>query len=369
VVGAGFSLEDVEDVQYVSPTDATAQLSNCSKPLARACTTVVATTQDNWAHATGIAIPDTLAGYVSHTPMGHGAVAIEAEVEPSGRKYPPFVLYPNGEATPLSITREPRALDVGSDLVCTSYACDFLYEAGADDESWAADVDAAEIYPVPGVPDGDLWEHVPDRGGAVLSVLGEHRTAGGETWRFAESTDNTRTWRMTDVQLPTGGKPRWLTPDVDHSEEDVVGPGHLQAIAWTDAPLELDLPQYLRELWRTDDENTFHRVPLPWRRMPAGGLPFAGMVFASDGALLLAEANGSPRNLCPGGRCHPGRIWRLPAGMTEMKPLAHAPRPAGPVGLTALETSGGGMIVALTGPRTIAVSRDGYTWTTITPGR
>lgn len=387
VVGAGFSMDNVEAVQYISTTDAAAELSNCDT--ASSCTTVVLTSQDNWAHATGIAIPYALADYVSFTPLGRGAVAIEPEVDDAPtRKYPPFVLYPNGKATPLHIAHKPRGLDAGKNLICTTLACDFLYEVGAEEEAYAADVTNGEIYPVAGVPGGDIWQHVPDRGGAVLSVSGSDTTVGGQVWaqkappgstsasrgrgvwRFAESKDNTRTWRTTDVRLPPGGKPRWLTPGVDHSEEDVVGPGHFQATAWMDFPGEEFLPNYLRDLWRTDDEKTFRRVPLPWPRKPAGGLPFAGMVFASDGALLLAEANGSPANLCPGGICHPGRIWRLPARGTRMMPLAHAPRLSGGAdGLYSLEDSGGGMIVGRTGPRTIAVSPDGHTWTKVTPGR
>ena len=81
---------------------------------------------------------------------------------------------------------------------------------------------------------------------------------------FAESTDNARTWRQTDVRLPRGGKPldRYsYTGDY----RDAVGPSHLQAIAMVDAPQ--DLPLYLRQLWRTDDEKTFRRVQLPWKQL------------------------------------------------------------------------------------------------------
>jgi hypothetical protein len=142
---------------------------------------------------------------------------------------------------------------------------------------------------------------------------------------------------------------------------EAVGPGHLQAIAMSDAPQ--DLPLYLRQLWRTDDEKTFRRVPLPWKQ-----LAFGGMAFASDGALLLAETKG-PRFLCTGGICHPGRIWRLPPGESEIKPLTDAPRLSGALRMGSLEPSRGGMIIARTGPRTIAISEDGYTWTKVSPGR
>ena len=388
VVGAGFSLDPQQDVQYLSPTDAAAELSNCDTP--DPCTMIVLSTQDNWAHATGLAIPGTLADYVSFVPLGQGAVGIKPEVfDAPTREYPPFVLYPNGRATALHISHEPRALEAGGDLICTSVACGFLHEVGAKAEAWAADVDNGEIHPIHGVPDGEIWQHVPGRGGAVLSVSGSDTTVASQVslhkappaptsklrgrgvWRFAESDDNTRTWRTTDVRLPPGGEPRFLTRDVDHSEEDAVGPRHAQATAWMDFPGEENfLPNYLRELWRTEDEKRFRRVPLPWEGMSVGGLPFAGMVFASDGALLLAEANGSPSNLCPGGACHPGRIWQLPPGSTRMKALAHAPRLSGGAdGLDILQVSGGGMIVGRTGPRTIAVSPDGYTWTKVTPGR
>jgi hypothetical protein len=385
VVGAGFSLDPQQVVQYLSPTEAAAELTSCDTRYR--CNTVVLSTQDNWAHATGLAIPETLADYVSFAPLGRGAVAIEPEVYDT-HKYPPFVLHPTGKATALYISHEPRALEAGSDLICTSLDCDFLYEVGAKAEAWAADLDNAEIHPIHGVPGGEIWQHVPGRGGAVLSVSGSDTTVGGQVWlhapppasssgargsgvwRFAKSDDHTRTWRTTAVRLPPGGKPRWLTTGVSHTEEDAVGPRHSQATAWLDFPEEEFLPNYLREVWRTEDERTFRRVPLPWQRIPAGGLPFAGMAFASDGALLLAEANGSPANLCPGDTCHPGRIWRLPAGSTTIEPLAHAPRLSGGAdGLDTMAYAGGGMIVARTGPRTIAVSRDGHTWTEVTPGQ
>ena len=174
-----------------------------------------------------------------------------------------------------------------------------------------------------------------------------------------ESTDDASTWRQTDVRLPRGGEPldRYINTG---DYRNAVGPGHLQAIAMADAPQ--DLPPYLRQLWRTDDEMTFRRVPLPWKQ-----LAFGGMAFASDGALLLAEKKG-PRGLCTGGVCHPGRIWRLPPGASEMKPLTDAPRLSGPFGMDTLEPSGG-MIVARTGRRAIAISEDGYTWTKVSPGR
>jgi len=194
----------------------------------------------------------------------------------------------------------------------------------------------------------------------VLSISGNHNKNGETVWRFAESTDNARTWRQTDVRLPQGGKPlRRYSYTGDYRE--AVGPGHLQAIAMADAPQ--DLPLYLRQLWRTDDEKTFRRVPLPWKR-----LAFGGMAFASDGALLLAETKG-PRFLCARGICHPGRIWRLPPGSAEMKPLTDAPRVSGALRIDSLEPSRSGMIITRTGPRTIAMSEDGYAWTKVTPGR
>jgi len=260
--------------------------------------------------------------------------------------------------------RGTPSLDPGSELIGFYYNGNFSDELGLD----AGPEDGtgrrtlmpgrSSRYPA---RQGFLWEHVPGRRGAVLSVSGDQNKNGESVWQFAESADNGRTWRQTDVRLPRGGKPldRYsYTGDY----RDAVGPGHLQAIAMADAPQ--DLPLYLRQLWRTDDEKTFRRVPLPWKR-----LAFGGMAFASDGALLLAEKK-SPRFLCAGGICHPGRIWRLPPGASEMRPLTDAPRLSGPLGMDTLEPSPrGGMIIARTGSRTIAISDDGCTWTKVTPGR
>lgn len=354
-VGTEFSLEDV---QYTSPTDAAAELWNCRKDLKEVCTTVVLTTDDNWAHAAGLAIPDTLADLVYSTPLGHGAVAIKAEAQILRRKsYPPFVLYPDGKVTPLHITDEPRDLDADSVLLAENDG-DFEDGIGLGAAIWAADADAGEIFALPSRPQGLIgftYAHVPGRDGAVLSVSGYHKDVGDGVWRFAESNDNARTWRTTDVRLPLGGKPIWgYTHDYTHA----VGPGHLQAIAMTgEAP---DTPRYLWELWLTEDEKAFRRVPLPGTPKDLGEIlappkDLGGMVFASDGALLLGEATGH-------------QIWRLAPGKTELKPLAGAPRLSEPNQWLTLYNSGGGVIVARTGWRTIACSTDGYRWTKVTPG-
>lgn len=355
-VGAAFSLEDV---QYTSPTDAVAKFGNCGESDRRVCTTVIATTHDNWAHAAGVYIPDTLADLVTYMPLGRGAVAIKAEEQlVHSKSYPPFVLYSNGTWKPLRIAK-PRVPDADSDLVDIYYNGDFSDEVGLEGGTWAASVDAGEIFALPGSPGGMLWEHVPGRGDAVVSV--DHRNVGAGVWRFAESTDHGRTWRQTGVRLPLGGKPlRRYSNAGDY--RDAVGPGHLQAIAMADAPP--DLPLYLRQLWRTDDEEEFRNVPLPKNRMA-----LAGIAFAADGSLLLAKMT-SPATFCQSLTCNlAGRIWRLPPGETEMQPLPQAPRLFGRFSGDTLEPSGGGTIVARTGRRTIALSQDGYTWTKVTPGR
>lgn len=356
VVGAGFALEGV---QYTSRTDAVADFYDCRTSLKRVCTTAIATTQDNWGHATGLAIPDTLADYITYMALGRGAVAIKAEGQ---QPYPPFVLYPDGKAMPLQVTHEARALDAGNHLVDVYDNGDFSDDVGADDAGpWAADIDAGEIFPVLGGPGGRLWELVPGRSGALLIVSGYHQDVGDGVWRFAKTNDNAGKWRQTDVRLPLGGKPLRRYAYVG-DYRDAVGPGHLQAIAMADAPQ--DLPLFLRQLWRTDDEKAFRRVSLPRKRMA-----FGGMAFASDGALLLAEVSG-PATYCRSLNCNrAGRIWRLPSDKSDIKPLAHAPRLSGLIGTDTLVNPGGGVIVARTGQRTIALSHDGYTWTNVTPGR
>ena len=161
--------------------------------------------------------------------------------------------------------------------------------------------------------------------------------------------------------MPLGDKAFWRYTD---DFEAAVGPGRLQAVAMLDSPE--DLPLYMRELWLTEDEKAFHRVPLPWERMA-----FGGMVFASDGALLMAEAK-DPLSFCAAA-CKPGRIWRLPPGETEVNPLPDAPSASDEGGVDwsvrgGLYYAGGGILVAHTGRRTIALSADGYTWSRVRPG-
>jgi hypothetical protein len=353
-VGAKFELRDV---QYTSPSDAVAEFLD-HRPTSDRWGSVIATTDDNWAHASRLFISDDLADLVDSFPLGKGAVAIKAQDQFPRKAYPAFVLYPNGEVNPLRVT-EPRPLEADSDILRIN-PMNILDPMGTQEVSeglWAADVDAGEIFPVAGSPFGDVRQHIPGRDGAVLSVAGYKRNVADRVWRFETSTDIGDSWRRTDVRLPLGRKPIWRYADVS---THAVGPGHLQAIAMVDAPQ--DMPLYLRELWWTDDEKEFRRVPLPWEPMA-----FGGMAFASDGALLLAKLKG-PHTYCDALTCNrAGRIWRLAPGGTELRLLPDAPRLFGPFWAVGIHFSGG-LIVARTGLRTIALSEDGYTWTKVTPG-
>ena len=86
------------------------------------------------------------------------------------RSYPPFVLYPSGEVKPLRVT-EPRALDADSELLKIDLFA-FLYEIGAEEKSdglWAADVEAAEIFPLAGSPSGHVWNSFRVTGPPIIS--------------------------------------------------------------------------------------------------------------------------------------------------------------------------------------------------------
>ena len=125
-----------------------------------------------------------------------------------------------------------------------------------------------------------------------------------------------------------------------------------------------DQPLYLSQLWQTPDEQEFRRVPLPWERMA-----FGGMAFASDGALLLSEVEVPVGWYCDSLICNrPGRIWRLPSDGTAPRLLSGAPDLFGPFWSVGIEASGG-WIVARTGLRTIALSKDGYAWNEVSPGQ
>lgn len=191
---------------------------------------------------------------------------------------------------------QPRTPDADSDFLEVNLY-DFFFAIGApvrslapDDSTvletlWGADVEAGEIFPLAGSPPGDLQEHIQGREGTVVSVAG-YRGADS-AWRFETTTDGGHTWRQTDVQLPLGRQR--ILPDA-YASPYAVGPGSFQALAVAD--YGIDLPLHLRQLWRTDDERQFRRVPLPRDQMP-----FAGMAFASDGA-----RSSSPRLTTPNAR-------------------------------------------------------------------
>ena len=363
VVGPQYELERVS---YTSPTDAAARI-NDSRPYPKGGATVIVTTDDNWAHAAGLSISDGLADFVEFLPLGGGAVAIKAVDQVRGRSYPPFVLYADGDVAPLRVTQEPRAVDDNTDLLPASSG--FGFEIGLDAWMLGADVKAAEIFGLPPVPpqtDVHTFDHVPGREGPV-NITG-YLGIGDGIWRFSESTDNGRTWRTTDLALPLADDLARLGCDESGTcgvspntgiAGVAIGPDEFQAVALLDEPM--DLPYYVRQLWVTTDEESFHRVPLPWERRA-----FSGIAFASDGALLLAEAR-DPLGWCAA-TCRPGQIWRLPPGGIELEPQDEAPRLHGPRFGIGLRYAGGGMTVARTGSRTIAISPDGYTWTEVTPG-
>jgi len=336
----------LEDVEYTSPTDAAASFWDCRKHVKDNCTTAVLTTRDNWAHASGIAIPESVADLVDFQPLGDGLVAIAAEDQITDTSYPPFVLRPDATTELLRVAKQAR--NPTADTVALFGAIgESEWEPGFGRRAWAVDSDTAEAFPLRLTPPSccsSNWQMVAARPGVGVTYGAYKRHVGDGVWRFAQSTDAARTWRTTDVRLPLGDK--WIynyTEDYFHA----VGPGHQQAIAMTKE--EQDGPRYLWELWVTDDERAFHRVPLP--RTPKD---LGGVAFASDGALLLAEATGP-------------HLWRLAPGTSEIELVPNAPKLSEPTHWWTLFNSGG-VIVARTGARTLSVSTDGSTWTQVHPG-
>ena len=347
-VGPGFQLRDV---QYTSATDAVAWFDGLNSG-----DTVISTTNDNWSHASQLLIPYDLAENVSYVPLGDGAVAIKAGDQFSRRSAPPFVLYVTNEVRPLQVG-EPRPLDADSDLLeIDSYGFFWAIDAPvrylAPDDSmmlknvWAADIEAGHIFPVTGPPPGDLQRSVLGREGAILSIDGYRGI--DEIWRFRTSTDRGQTWQQTDVQLPLGRQR--ILPD-GLTSPYALGPASLQALAVAD--YGIDTPHQLRKLWRTDDEKRFIRARLPQDRMP-----FAGMAFASDGALLLAEVADTECSISPVPCTRRGRIWRLAPDGKDIALLRDGPALFGSHGSDLLDADGG-VIVAQSGYRTLAVSATG----------
>ena len=314
-VGAKFGLVDV---RYTSPTDAAAEFSDCTFRK-KWCSTLIATTDDNWAHNATITINERVADLVTFVAVGRGAVAVKAinQMTTPRRFYPPFVLYPDGTVRLLHIADDPQPLQPGDEVLPDQLA-DFYYDVGNGmaKGTWAIDVAAAHTYQLP-----------PGSGPPRRN------------------------------RLPWDGKPKRRYADT----RPVVGPGTAFAVAMNDSPQ--DLPLYLRELWSTDD-TTVRRIPLPWDRMVLGGL-----AFAPDKTLLVAEGK-DPIGFCAP-HCRPGRIWRLPFGSTTLRPAPDAPRLApwtSPLD-RGLDAIGTGPIVGYISYRTVAISTDGRTWTKATPGR
>ncbi|WP_416955208.1 hypothetical protein ACNKF0_01660 [Nocardioides sp. T5] len=320
--------------------------------------TVIATTDDNWAHATRIHISDSLAYLVSYNPLGDGAVAVKPQQQDPYINYPAFVLYPDGKTKPLRVL-EPQARKRGDVLLDLDRYGSVLFELGDVEmrRLWAADVDAAEMYPVEGTRFGEVWQHVTGRPGTILSVQGFMRR--GQQWRFETSNDRGRTW--TTVQADLAGGRSTGGPGFGYGQARVaVGHGHLQATV--SATGLQDLPSYVDALWQTDDEQRFRQVPLPWHRPY-----FGGIAYADDGALLFGRLFVSDIP-CTKPICGPpGEIWRYAPGSNKPEPLAGAPGLVGPYWSGGIDTSGG-VIIARTGMRTISVSYDGYRWRAVTPG-
>ncbi|WP_416955207.1 hypothetical protein ACNKF0_01655 [Nocardioides sp. T5] len=356
-VGAQFELRDV---QYTSPTDAVAWFDG-----RKSGDTVVSTTDDNWVNASHLLIRYGLAQNLSYLPLGRGAVAIKPQGGSSRGAAPPFVLHASGEAEPLRIG-EPRAPDTDSDLLEIDgydffWAIDAPVRTLAPDDSmmleslWATDVEAGEIFPLAGPPPGDVQRSVPGRDDAALIIDGYR--GSDEAWRFHTSTDRGQTWQRTDVRLPLGRQR--ILPDAPASPY-AIGPGASQALALAD--YGIDTPHHLRQLWRTDDEEQFRRV-----RLHRDQMPFAGMAFAPDGSLLLAEVDDTECLISTPVCTRGGKIWRLPPDGSEPVPLEGGPDLFGHHGTDLLDASGG-VIVARTGYDTLAISTDGYTWSEVAPG-
>jgi hypothetical protein len=352
---------ELREVEYTSRTDAVAELL-WDRPSWDNAGTVIATTDDSWAHASRLFIAHDLADLVAYAPLGGGAVAVKAERQSPRKNYPGFVLYPNGTTKPLRVL-EPQPRESGDRLLDLDRWGSILYSIGRVDTRrlWAADIDAAEIYPVEGSRFGGVWQRVPGRDGTIMSIQGFKRR--DQKWTFETSADQGHTWTTAEVPLPAGrsaGGSDLVSSTISHI---AVGPGRLQATVST-TYLE-DMPLYLDALWQTEDEETFRRIALP-RDRPL----FGGIAYASDGALLLAEVQGADTWCGAGvsGTCtRHGRMWRFAPGSTEPELLSGAPRLLGPFWAVGISTSGG-VIVARTGMRTIAVSTDGYRWTEVTPG-
>jgi hypothetical protein len=347
----GFELRDVD---YTSRTDAVAYFVD-TRIDDRG--TIIATTDDNWAHSARLRISYELADLVDYVALGRGAVGIKARDQFPSRMYPMFVLYPDGDMQPLRVV-ESRSPDADTEVLGADVHSLFNWMSTPEPPGlWASDAEAGEIFPIDGAPNGYVRQHVPGRDGTLFNVLEYRRGIGGGVWRYETSRDAGRSWERTDVGLPLGHrKLGWYTDVTTHA----MGPRHLQALAMSHA--WEDLPLYLWELWWTDDEEEFRRVRLPWDR-----LRFGGMAFTPDGALLLAEVGGTD-HYCDQLTCNrPGRIWRLASHSAAPRLVAGAPKLFGPFWAVGIGSSGG-WIVARTGMRTIALSRDGRRWTEVTPG-
>ena len=351
-VGPQFALEAVE---YTSSTDAAAGFTTRRGGYPG---TIIATTDDNWAHAARLYIRGALADLVYYSPLGDGAVAIKAQPQTPGMNYPGFVLYPNGKTKPLRVLG-PKARGRGDVLLDLDRWGSILYGLDRPDTRrlWAADVDAAEVYPVEGTRFGDVWQRVQGRKGAILSVQGFKRR--DQQWQLRvqhRPRPDLDRHRRRPASREVSRRPR-LRRRISGT---AVGPGHLQAtvsttfVAGRAAVRERALADRRREAVPPGPAAV---VPTVLRRRRV-----------RRGRRTAVRPITGPDTYCGTSPCtRPGTIWRFPRGAPCPSPWL-VPRPcSAPIRSVGISTSGG-VIVARTGMRTISISYDGYRWTPVTPG-
>jgi hypothetical protein len=322
-------------VDYSSATEAAAQVEACTGK--GPCREAVLTTHDNWASWTGMMLPPRgYSAWIRALPGGATVVIITPADGDVHNPFPPFMLRGDGTAFSVRISTEAHDPSPGSVLLP---APDVPQANDLDASMWVLDPARAELYPASQQPCACPQYAVigPDvdlDGTSHASIWDEQGTDQftDDQWTFAQSRDNGRSWQTdrTDI-LP------FKYDDGDFA----AGPGQL--LAMSQSTFQNDEPKFLEELYLSENERS-------WRRISLATAPktVAGMEFTPDGTLLIAD---DTRH----------QLWRLPPGAKALEPVVNSPR------VTRLETSGG-VLIAYTGTRTIAVSTDGTKWTPVTPG-
>lgn len=311
----------IGDIQFAGTRHAAATLRACHGD--GGCDSAVLLTGDGW-RSSSVAhlVPGTGRVWVQLLPDGSVAFVPEGDADPA-------VLHPDGSLSTLFVSTDPAEVTDGSVLTTGP---PLAAEGPPGATLWVLDPQRPSLRPLRTTPRGSIAVSPPRvAGDGTVVVAMSDPGPPPVTMTVARSTDGGRSWTYTPVAARSrlASLPGGLT----------VGFGGRMALSFSSDGATISP---LVELWTSADAGR------TWTRMRPGDKPrfTDGMGYAPDGTLLLADPETE-------------RMWRTTgrgADLERAPGLPHA---------TSL-TSTGGVLVAQTGPRTLAVSDDGSSWAEVT---